>query len=86
MFLFFQYSLTNLYKNQVYDGWNTTGLVLYDNTMERKATIYSSSSKILVRFDRPTTISSPALINKSWDIKTVLCLTNKIFKFLFFIP
>nr|CAH0109679.1 unnamed protein product [Daphnia galeata] len=58
----------------VYDGWNTSGNVLYyddfvtSNSAQTKGVVYSNSEKIMVRFTRPKVSGN----NRAyWSVKTV---------------
>nr|CAH0107914.1 unnamed protein product [Daphnia galeata] len=58
----------------VYDGWNTSGNVLYydefvtSNLAQTKGVVYSNSDKIMVRFTRPKVSGN----NRAyWSVKTI---------------
>lgn len=66
-FLFLPYHFS-----KVYDGWNSTGQVLYDELdsskpAQVKSVIYSVSQKMMIRFTRPKVSCS----SRVWSVTTV---------------
>jgi hypothetical protein len=57
---------------KVYDGWNSSGQVLYDELdsskpAQAKSVIYSVSQKMMIRFTRPKVSCS----SRIWSVTTV---------------
>ncbi|XP_046654233.1 uncharacterized protein LOC124345136 isoform X1 [Daphnia pulicaria] len=57
----------------VYDGWNSTGQVLYDGKVSSSHStseiLYSISHKVMIKFTRPTSYTSANTAH--WDVATI---------------
>ena len=73
------------HTKQVYDGWDTSGQVLYDNRYNGRVSfpqsenlLYSISTKMMIRIWAPRVTAHSKIV--SWNISTVITISILLFK------